>query len=93
MNHATEVLDAYLTPWYISLIETAKTDEGQRTLRCFWQRLVLDDIVFAMGRDVSIGSDVMPYILESVDEELTLFQTERYSVFEEYNTDALEEVD
>jgi hypothetical protein len=35
----------------------------------------------------------MPYILYYVDEELTLVQTERYSVFEEYNTDALEEVD
>jgi hypothetical protein len=85
--------DVYLKPWYISLIETAKTDEGQQTLRCFWQRPVLDGIIFALGRAVSIGSDVMPYVLESVDEELTLVQPERYSVFEEYNTDALKEVD
>jgi hypothetical protein len=53
----------------------------------------LGGIIFSLGRDVSIGSDVMPYILESVDEELTLVQTERYFLLEEYNTDALKEVD
>jgi hypothetical protein len=93
MNHVEELLDPYLKPWYILLIETANTDKGQQTLHCFWQRPVLDGIVFALGRAVSIGSDVMPYILESVDKELALVQTERYSVLEEYNTGALEEVD